>query len=524
MPLTIKRHKRMAVNICLSVLIGTFPIVCGIVTLHSLANRTLEQQSESATKAAIQQFNAMLDSAEGATSDTYRLAGSPCEDVQFLLREQATQRLFVRTVGVTLNDEFYCSSLFGKFFEHIRPTDYVNGQLLLSFGNVVTPDIPVLIYRKSENEKGALAVIDGRYVKNVLQHTGKGGNSVLIVGPRWMSSSGHVFTAEHKKFPIAETRISSKKYFFSVASGFNSGEVLRHIEKNYIDLFGVFIFLGLSAGAFTYWTLGRAIPPSQELKRALSAGEFIPYIQPIVSAEDESWIGAEILMRWNHSSDGLVSPDLFIPYAEHSGLIVPMTQSIMMQVAKQLAPISQKLSKGFHIGFNISNHHCHDIELIHDCQYFLNAFPKDSITLVLEITEREIIEPGATTYELFDRLNNMGVKIALDDFGTGHSSLDYLRKFKVDYLKIDKSFVSMIGEDSLSTHIIESILALSEKINLSVVAEGIETPEQQKYLKERKVKYLQGYLYSRPLPLDIFIEKINQASINNQAQAQLSNS
>ncbi|PMY64838.1 MULTISPECIES: EAL domain-containing protein [Pseudomonas] len=510
-----KHHKKIVLNFCTSLLIGLFPIACGIVTLYSLANRTLEQQSESVAKAAIQQFNSMLDNAEGATSNTYRLAGSSCDDVQFLLREQTTQRLFVRTVGVTLNDKFYCSSLFGSFFEHINSKDYVNGQLSLSPGNVATPDIPVLTYRKSENEKGALAVIDGRYLKDVLQYGSKGSHPVLIVGSKWMSSNGHVFAAERKRYPVAETQITSKKYAFSVASGFENGEVLKYIEKNYIELFAVFIFLGLSTGGVIYWTLGRASPLSQELKRALSAGEFIPYMQPIVSAEDGTWIGAEVLMRWNHSRDGLVHPDLFIPYAEHSGLIIPMTQSVMMQVTKKLAPISKKLGKGFHIGFNISNRHCHDLELIHDCQLFLNAFPKDSITLVLEITEREIIEPGATTYELFDRLNSAGVKIALDDFGTGHSSLDYLRKFKVDYLKIDRSFVSMIGMDSLSTHIIESILELSEKINLSVVAEGIETPEQQKYLKERKVKYLQGYLYSRPLPLDIFIEKLNQTGTVN---------
>jgi len=127
------------------------------------------------------------------------------------------------------------------------------------------------------------------------------------------------------------------------------------------------------------------------------------------------------------------------------------------------------------------------------------------VILVLELTERELIEPTATTHQLFAALHELGVMIAIDDFGTGHSSLGYLRQFNVDYLKIDQSFVAMIGADALSLHILDSIIELSAKLDLGIVAEGIETAEQRDYLAAKGVDFLQGYLFGRPMPSAEFV-------------------
>jgi c-di-GMP phosphodiesterase len=157
---------------------------------------------------------------------------------------------------------------------------------------------------------------------------------------------------------------------------------------------------------------------------------------------------------------------------------------------------------------NITARHCLDLELVDDCREFLAAFPAGQVTLVLELTERELIEPTAITRQLFDALHQLGVMIALDDFGTGHSSLAYLRNFNVDYLKIDQSFVAMIGADVLSSHILDSIIELSSKLDLGIVAEGVETAEQCEYLAVHGVDFLQGYLFGRPLPGDEFIQTL----------------
>ena len=180
-----------------------------------------------------------------------------------------------------------------------------------------------------------------------------------------------------------------------------------------------------------------------------------------------------------------------------------MTRSLMEQTALLLAPHANSMERGFHLAFNITAHHCQNLELVEDCRRFLEAFPPGHINLVLELTERELIVPSTTTHQLFSQLHALGVMIAIDDFGTGHSSLSYLREFNVDYLKIDQSFVAMIGADALSGHILESIIELSAKLDLGIVAEGVETQEQSQYLADHGVDFLQGYLFARPMqPVD----------------------
>ncbi|MGH8410555.1 MAG: EAL domain-containing protein, partial [Pseudomonas sp.] len=264
------------------------------------------------------------------------------------------------------------------------------------------------------------------------------------------------------------------------------------------------------AGILAHWLQKRSSAPTLELQRALGANEFVPYYQPVVRGDNiRQWAGCEVLMRWNHPREGLVRPDLFIPLAEHSGLIVPMTRALMRQTAAQLAPHTAQFADNFHVGINITARHCHDLELVEDCREFLAAFPPGKVILVLELTERELIEPTDITRQLFQALHEMGVMIAIDDFGTGHSSLGYLRNFNVDYLKIDQSFVAMIGVDALSRHILDSIIELSAKLDLGIVAEGVETQEQFDYLAAQGVDFLQGYLFGKPVPCDEFIRFLN---------------
>ncbi len=125
------------------------------------------------------------------------------------------------------------------------------------------------------------------------------------------------------------------------------------------------------------------------------------------------------------------------------------------------------------------------------------------------MTERELIEPTDITRQLFEQLHAMGVMIAIDDFGTGHSSLGYLRKFNVDFLKIDQSFVAMIGIDALSRHILDTIIELSAKLDLGIVAEGVETQEQADYLTAHHVNFMQGYLFGKPMPAADFLRALS---------------
>jgi len=415
----------------------------------------------------------------------------------------------VRSTNLVWDNTIYCSSLFGDIDEKITPGDYTQGQLLLMKGNPVTPDTALLVYRLSEGKQGAMSALDGYHLSNVLRLIGRQTLLVLEVGPHWLSADGTFHEDALPTFAVAQNNLASSRYAFSVAAGFPDGEIWRYMSREYPPLFSLLIFFGVLAGSIGYFLQKRTSSPSHEMQRALEAAEFIPYFQPVVHGDSKKWSGMEVLMRWKHPQEGLVRADLFIPFAEHSGLIVPMTRSIMQQTARLFAPLSASFEEPFHIGINITASHCQNLELVKDCRAFLDAFAPGSIHLVLELTERELIEPTALTHQLFEQLHEMGVKIAIDDFGTGHSSLGYLRQFNVDFLKIDQTFVAMIGIDTLSSHILDSIIELAAKLDLAMVAEGVETQEQSDYLSAHNVNFLQGYLYGKPMPGAEFISALS---------------
>lgn len=502
MPLTIKtRRSRLLVT----VLCGLLPIGLGFAILCLQAQRALEQSTRVTAEEAIRQFDLMLDNTAQAARELLPLAGQPCEAVKLALREQVTRRPFVRSTNLVWEDNLYCSSLFGEHQEKVNADDYNQGTLWLMNGNPVTPDTALLVYRLNQGKQGALTTLDGYHLANVLRLIGRNTVLLLRVGPHWLSADGKVHQGDSPALPVAENQRASQRYGYWVTAGFPEGETWRYMRSHYPSLFSLLIFFGAVSALIAQSVQQRTSSPSHELQRALDAGEFVPYFQPVVHGISKQWSGAEVLMRWNHPKEGLVRPDLFIPFAEHSGLIVPMTRSLMQQTAQLLGPLSPAFKEPFHIGINISASHCQSLALVEDCRTFLGAFAPGSIHLVLELTERQLIEPTAMTLQLFEQLHQLGVMIALDDFGTGHSSLVYLRQFNVDFLKIDQSFVAMIGADALSRHILDSVIELSAKLDLGIVAEGVETTEQSEYLSAHGVNFLQGYLFGRPMPGTDFI-------------------
>ncbi|CRN02063.1 Cyclic di-GMP phosphodiesterase YahA [Pseudomonas sp. 34 E 7] len=512
MPFTSQGPRSRVARYCLSIVCGLLPVLLGVVILYWQAERTLEQSTAQTAREAVRQFDLMLDNTALAAQDLLPLAGLPCDNAATLaLREQVTRRPFVRATTLSWQKKIYCSSLFGsRHNSPVNPDDYVGGRLWLMNGNPVTPDTALLVYRLVDGDRGAFASIDGYHLTNALRLISRYASLVLKVGPNWLDADGKVHTDAPPKFAIAPHFLASNRYQYSVDAGMPEGEVWRYMQARYPAVFSLVVFFGVLAGLLAHWLQKRSSAPTHELQRAMGADEFIPYFQPVVRGDTRQWAGCEVLMRWQHPKEGLVRPDLFIPLAEHSGLIVPMTRALLRQTAAQLAPHAERFSPGFHIGVNITARHCQDLALVDDCRAFLAAFPPGQITLVLELTERELIEPTDITRRLFDALHQLGVMIAIDDFGTGHSSLGYLRHFNVDYLKIDQSFVAMIGADALSRHILDSIIELSVKLDLGIVAEGVETAQQCDYLVAKGVDFLQGYLFGRPLPGDEFIKSVTR--------------
>jgi sensor c-di-GMP phosphodiesterase-like protein len=247
--------------------------------------------------------------------------------------------------------------------------------------------------------------------------------------------------------------------------------------------------------------------PIAELERAIKAGEFVPYYQPIVDIRSGQLRGAEVLVRWRKPEGTMVLPASFIPLAESSGLIIELTRTLMRRVCREMSTV---LGPRPHIkiGFNLTARHFADEEIVDDVR---KIFTKSALRLsqvVLEVTERQPIENLTETRRIVAALQGLGVKVAIDDVGTGHSGLSYMLKLGVDIIKIDKMFIDSIGTDRNSNTIIETLIDLAQNMRMDVVAEGVESFEQVVHLRELGIRAAQGFVFSPPLPVSAFTELV----------------
>ena len=238
------------------------------------------------------------------------------------------------------------------------------------------------------------------------------------------------------------------------------------------------------------------------LRRALERGEFVLHYQPQIDLTRGEIVGVEALVRWQHPERGLLGPMEFIPLAEENGLIVPIGEWVLRTACAQARAWQEAGLRPIRVAVNLSVRQFYQKNLVETVARILEQTGLDSRYLELEITESCLMQNTQTTVALLAELNRLGMRISIDDFGTGYSSLSYLKRFPVDTLKIDRSFVCDIGTDPDDDAIVKAIIALAQSLELRVVAEGVETPEQLHFLRTHGCNEIQGYLISRPLPAD----------------------
>jgi sensor c-di-GMP phosphodiesterase-like protein len=247
--------------------------------------------------------------------------------------------------------------------------------------------------------------------------------------------------------------------------------------------------------------------PVDELERALKAGEFVPYYQPIVDIRSGRLRGAEVLVRWRKSDGTYALPAMFIPLAESSGLIVEMTRGLMRRVCQDLGPaIGQRPQ--LKIGFNLTARHFADEQIISDVRKIFGNSQMRLSQVVLEVTERQPLDNLTETRRVVAALQGLGVRIAIDDVGTGHSGLSYMLKLGADIIKIDKVFIDSIGTDRHSHTIIETLIDLAQNMRMDIIAEGVETFEQVVALRDLGIRAAQGFVFAPPLPGTSFLQLI----------------
>jgi diguanylate cyclase (GGDEF)-like protein/PAS domain S-box-containing protein len=235
-----------------------------------------------------------------------------------------------------------------------------------------------------------------------------------------------------------------------------------------------------------------------ELRRSIERGELKVYYQPIVRLSDGAVVAFEALVRWPRPDRGMIPPSEFIPVAEESGLIQPLTYWVLGQVCQRLREWPASSAAGLAIHINLSGRLFSDPSLVERVRSTLAEALVEGKRLVLEITESVVMgDPGAAT-ETLNRLKDLGVGVSIDDFGTGYSSLSYLERFPIDSLKIDRSFVAKMGEPGENPEILRAILTLARSLDVEVIAEGVETEAQLRQLLALGCGLAQGYLFSRP--------------------------
>lgn len=237
-----------------------------------------------------------------------------------------------------------------------------------------------------------------------------------------------------------------------------------------------------------------------DLRKALDAGEFILHFQPIVSLADGRVAGVEALVRWQHRERGLVPPSEFIPLAEETGLIVQLGQWIVENVCLQVHEWREEGIGPFKVAINVSARQFWQQDFVGMIARTLARSRLDPGWFDLEITEGVIVQNTEVAISMLSQLKKLGVNLSLDDFGTGYSSLNYLHRFPIDTLKIDQSFVGLIGDNSNENiEIVQAIVTLAHTMNIQVVAEGVERFEQLFALQQMGCEYAQGFFFSRPV-------------------------
>jgi diguanylate cyclase (GGDEF)-like protein/PAS domain S-box-containing protein len=239
-----------------------------------------------------------------------------------------------------------------------------------------------------------------------------------------------------------------------------------------------------------------------DLRKAIERGEFKVFYQPIITLDDFTIREVEALVRWQHPQHGIISPEEFIPLAEENRMILSFGQWVLWESCRQAKEwqLQYPTVSPLVISVNISGRQLQSPRLVEDVAQILQATDLSPSSLKLEITESVAMQDAESTINTLRRLKKLGVRLAIDDFGTGYSSLGYLKRFPLDTLKIDRSFVDRLGVDSEDTAIVNTIITLAKTLNLYVTGEGIETAEQLNHLRSLGCDLGQGYFFSKPLP------------------------
>jgi sensor c-di-GMP phosphodiesterase-like protein len=436
----------------------------------------------------------------------------PCSDESLaIMRDIDISSSYIQAIGHVANGNFECSSL-GRSGSgwSLGPIDFISSRGVAFRDNVKIPFTSNSIFTVIE-QNGYAAIINKRLPVDATA-------AEPDVSLATFSLDNHrVIAARGKIQPewINELRDQKQVTLFKegyvvavVASASYRTGSLAALPASYIDrqtreMALVLVPIGLIAGlmfAFATFYLARIqVSMPALLKAGLKRDELFLLYQPVVNLQTGACIGAEALLRWRRPGGEMVSPDIFIPVAESTGLIQKITQRVIKLASQDAANLFDKHPE-FHLAINLAAddlHSNHTIELLH---HFIRDTGANPRNLIVEATERGLMKADIAK-KIIAEIRSHGFGMAIDDFGTGYSSLSYIESFEIDFLKIDKSFVDKIATDAPTSFVVLHIIEMAKKLNMKMVAEGVETEVQAQFLRDHGVQYAQGWLYGKPMSM-----------------------
>mgnify|MGYP003601866618 CR=1 FL=1 len=493
-----------------SVIIALCFFICFVIITLSLLYRSSERKLTTQSDHIISYSSQFLNELTTFISQLIPLSAKSCEQASPALHYRAAFTSGVRAFLLVRNDITYCSSATGEMNVPVsalypkinvsQPLDFKIQQGTPMMPN--KPAIGVWLREAGRGNTGVLATLElTLHPYLLLNYSNNQVNGLAIIIDELA-----VTTFDAKVIPISQLPMRDAREI--QLPGYPIKILIYHNSLTADDirmtLLGGLLLAGL-VGILAYYILIASQSAEAEILRGIRRGEFFVEYQPVFRSDDRSISGLEALIRWQHPIEGRISPDLFIPYAEAQHLIQPLTRHLFELIIKDSKLMATHVPAGVKLAFNISPVHLADDNFRKDVTQMLQQLNTNVFSPVFEITERGMVEEELAI-EQFAWLRSQGIQIAVDDFGTGHSALIYLERFTLDFIKIDRGFVSTIGINTVAAPVLDAVLMLANKLNIETVAEGVETEQQLQYLAQHGVNYLQGYLLCKPLSVENLVK------------------
>ncbi|WP_321948083.1 EAL domain-containing protein [Paraburkholderia sp. J10-1] len=364
---------------------------------------------------------------------------------------------------------------------------------------IVSPSLPIDVDTKDPNVALGTVLYSSNEVR---MSRGK-------FNPNWHAMLGD---GQHAEF-IADDRIvslwRSPRYDYFAFASIPADAANARIHQAGIVLMSCAVCAMVVLMFLTWRSARKALPLSEAIREGLRRKEFYLVYQPLVDLKTLRWVGAEALLRWRRSTGEHVRPDIFIPVAEDCHLIEEITDHVFELAATDLAGFFEKYPD-FHVAINLSASEMQSPHVVPRLKNFIERVTgARARNFVFEATERSLIKPDQAG-PILAEIRGMGSTVAIDDFGTGYSSLSYLQTLGTDYLKIDKSFVDAIDTASVKNHVVAHIIGLGKDLRLRLIAEGVETAEQARYLSDRGVEFAQGWHFAKAMAIGELADSLNR--------------